>query len=154
MLVLQGHYLYYNGTPLHFWASIFLEFLSLVALFGIKDGVQKFKKTRYIQKNGISVNAIITGYYIETFRINTYYPIIKYKDKNKITHKYQSSVGMTIVLPKYKKGRKVKAVYIPKQPEIFIIIPAYFFEAVLEIFLFSVIAVPSMLGSWTLVYKF
>lgn len=128
--------------------SVFLEVISFLTLSGVKDGFQKFAKTRDIQKNGIVVNAEITGYYVNYYRMKTYYPIIKFRDKNKITHKYQSSAGMTIVLPKYKKGRKVKTAYLPENPEIFAIIPAYYWESILEIFIFSVIAIPSVIGSW------
>lgn len=149
---LQGRSVYfYDLPPFQFWGSIIFEAISVLALLGVKDGIQQTAKTRYIQKNGITVNAVITGYYTNKTRINTYYPIIKFKDKNKTTHRYQSQIGMTIILPKYRKGKKVKTAYMPEEPETFAIIPSYYFGALLKIFMFGVIAVPSIFGSWFLV---
>lgn len=154
MLFLQGQYLYYNGTPLHFWMSIFLELVSIIIIFGIKDAVHKLAKTRHIHKNGIISNAVIKDYYIQKSRMNTYYPIIEFRDRNKFIHKFQSSVGMTFVLPKYRKGKKVKVAYLSKQPESFVIIPSYYYDEVLGLIIFSFLAISSLIGSLSLIAEF
>lgn len=152
MLFLQGHYLYYNGLPLYFWMSIFLEIISVITLLGIKSEVHELAKTMYIQKNGIISNAIIKDYYIQKSRLNTYYPIIEFRDKNKFIHKFQSSVGMTFVLPKYRKGKKVKIAYLSTNLDSFVIIPSYYYGEVLGLIIFGFIAIPSLIGSLVLCF--
>ena len=131
--------------------SIILELASIITIFGIKNEVHELAKIRYIHKNGMIANAIIKDYYVHKLSLNTYYPIIEFRDRNKFIHRFQSSVGMTFVLPKYRRGKKIKVAYLSKQPDSFVIIPSYYYGKVLGLILFNFIAIPSLIGAWSII---
>ncbi|MDE6783819.1 MAG: hypothetical protein K2J26_00345 [Ruminococcus sp.] len=151
IIFLQWRYFYYGGKPIYFWLSVFLVILSIISLLGIKSGLNHFLSIRYICKNGVSAKAVIKDFNVEYYRTKTYYPIIQFRDTSKILHKYQSKVGMSIVTKKYKKGSKVKIAYIEEQPDKFIIFPAYYYQSLMEIFMFAFIGIPSLIASIILV---
>lgn len=153
IIFLQLRYFYYGGKPIYFWPSVFLVILSIISLLGIKSGLNHFLSIRHIHKNGVSAKAVIKDFYVEYYRTKTYYPIIQFRDTSKISHKYQSKVGMSIVTPKYKKGSKVRIAYIEEQPNEFIIIPAYYYQSLIEIFMFAFIGIPSLIASIIFVVK-
>ncbi len=153
IILLQWRYFYYGGNPIYFWLSAFLVILSIVSLLGIRSGLNHFLFIRYICKNGVSAKAVIKDFNVEYYRTKTYYPIIQFCDTSKISHKYQSKVGMSILTPKYKKGLKVKIVYIEDQPSQFVIIPAYYYQSLIEIFMFAFIGIPSLIASIILVIR-
>ncbi|MDE5763895.1 MAG: DUF3592 domain-containing protein [Ruminococcus sp.] len=153
IIFLQLRYFYYGGNQINFWLSVFLVILSVISLHGMKSGLNHFISVRYIFKNGVSANAVIKDFNMEYYRTKTYYPVIQFCDTSKIKHKYQSKVGMSIVTRKYKKGSKVKIAYIEEQPDKFIITPAYYYQSLMEIFMFSFIGIPSLIASVILVIR-
>ena len=153
IIFLQWHYFYDGGNPIYFWLSVFLVIFSIVSLLGIRSGLNHFLSVRYICKNGVSAKAVIKDFNVEYDRMKTYYPIIQFCDTSKISHKYQSKVGMSIVTPKYKKGSKIKIAYIEDQPSEFVIIPAYYYQSFIEIFMFALSGIPSVIASIILVIR-
>ena len=151
LTVFQGLYIYYGGKPTLFWLSVLLEILSVLSLLGSGAGISHFLSVRCIVKNGISTKAVIKDHHVEWSKTKNYYPIIHFLDNSKISHKYQSKVGMTILLRKYRKGSKVKISYLENEPWEFVIVPAYYYQSIMEMIMFTFLGLPAVIGSFILV---
>lgn len=150
LCILQLSNLYYGGTVLGFFGSVFLETIFIVAYFGLWKGIQNIRHYRNVVTNGRKTKATIKGYQETWYRTKNYYLLLAYKDTQNNTHRICSSESLTFLTPKYRKGNKLSIAYLEDDPEHPILIPAYFYCAIMEIILFGLFATGSMAGAMML----
>ena len=142
LLILQVRLVWLGGEPLSLWGSVLLGVMAVPCLGGFCNAVGQCLSVRSVCRNGISANAVIQDFRIESYRLKTYYPIIRFRDTEGIIHTLPSSAGMSFVPRKCRKGRQVKIFYPADHPEAFVIVPAYYYQSLIGIVMFGSIGMP------------
>lgn len=147
LCIFQFKNLYYGGTVLAFFGSIFLESVFIVAYLGLWKGIQNIQHYRNVVTNGRKTKATIKGYHEMWYRTKNYHLLLVYKDAQNNSHQICSSESLTFLTKKYRKGNKLSIAYLEDDPEHPILIPAYFYCAIMEITIFGLFATSSLAGT-------
>ena len=137
MLVLQIRLIRFAGDAGCFWGSLALEGVAILCMLGCGSMAERLHTVRAVCRNGVSAKAEIVDFRTEHIRMQTWYPIVRFRDTQGFVHKYPSQTGMSFVPRKYRKGSKVQIFYPEEQPEAFVIIPAYIYQPLIGLVLFG-----------------